>query len=93
MTNSPAPGELVRLAFDETRRAASNQATVCMYLLEAIALIREALDAAGLSDRTEALAEQGYLIAAGCRASSMLSADVDLVVETFTKRFSTVPYT
>jgi uncharacterized membrane protein len=93
MTNSPTPGELVRLAFDETRRAASNQATVCIYLLEAIALIREPLDAAGLSDRTEALAEQGYLIAAGCRASSMLSADVDLVVEAFTKRFATVPYT
>jgi uncharacterized membrane protein len=89
MTNSPTPGELVRLAFDETRRAAANQPTVCIYLLEAIALIREPLDAAGLSDRTEALVEQGYLIAAGCRASSMLSADVDLVEEAFAKRFAT----
>jgi len=77
------------LAFDETRRAASNQPTVCIYLLEAIALIRESLDAAGLSDRTDALVEQGYLIAAGCRTSSLLSADVDLVEEAFAKRFAT----
>ncbi|HUP73998.1 MAG TPA: DUF2254 domain-containing protein [Acidimicrobiales bacterium] len=89
MTNSPTTDELVRLAFDETRRAASNQPTVCIYLLQAIALIREPLDAVGLSDRTEALVEQGYLIAAGCRASSMLSADVDLVEEAFAKRFAT----
>ncbi|MEO5841950.1 MAG: DUF2254 domain-containing protein [Acidimicrobiales bacterium] len=91
MTNSPTTGDLIRLAFDETRRAAANHPTVCIYLLEAIALIREPLDAAGLSDRAGGLVEQAQLIAAGCRASTLLPADIDLVEKAFAKRFGARP--
>jgi len=87
LTNSPTTSELIGLAFDETRRAAASHPTVCIYLLEALALIRESLDEAGLKDRTGGLVAQGRLIVAGCRASALVPTDISLVEEAFAVRF------
>lgn len=79
--------ELIWLTFDEVRRAAADQPTVCIYLLEALELLKEALDAAGLSERTPALVEQAALVVAGCEATEVLAADLRLVQAAFEKRF------
>lgn len=80
--------ELIRLTFDEIRRAAANQPTVCIYLLEALELLKEALDSAGLGERTPALVEQATLVVAGCEATEVLPADLRLVRSAFEKRFA-----
>ena len=49
LVEQPTGDDLVRLAFGELRRAAATQPTVCIYLLEALHLLREGLDAAGLA--------------------------------------------
>ncbi len=87
----PTHDDLVDLAFDETRRAASTQPQVCIYLLEALKLLTEALDAAGLGDRTTRLTEQAGLVVAGCEAADNLAADVHRVQAAYSKRFSATP--
>jgi uncharacterized membrane protein len=83
--------DLVRLAFDELRRAAASQPTVCIYLLEALHLLRDGLDAAGLSSRTAVLVEQARLVVAGCDAANVLPADLDDVRGAYDKRFAAEP--
>jgi len=48
LAERPTHQDLVRLAFDEPRRAAADQPSVCIYLLEALALLHEIVAAAGL---------------------------------------------
>ena len=79
MAQQPTCDELVELAFDETRRAASAQPTVCIYLLEALALFREVLVTAGRADRTAAITAQARLVVAGCERSDLVPADVEVV--------------
>jgi uncharacterized membrane protein len=79
---------LVRLAFGELRRAAATQPAVCIYLLEALHLLREGLDATGLSSRTAVLVEQARLVVAGCEAADLLPADLDDVRDAYDKRFA-----
>ena len=79
--------DLVALAFDETRRAAANQPTVCLYLLEALDLLDESLRAAGLAYRSASLHHQARLIVAGCDAAGLLAADLDTVHRAYAKRF------
>lgn len=83
--------DLVRLAFGELRRAAATQPTVCIYLLEALHLLREGLDATGLSSRTAVLVEQARLVVAGCEAANVLPADLDDVRGAYDKRFASEP--
>lgn len=78
----------MRLTFDEVRRAASGQPTVCVYLLEALELLTEALRAAGLVERTPVLVEQARLVLAGSEAADLLPADLRLVGAAFDKRFA-----
>ncbi len=61
--------ELVRLTFDEVRRAAAGQPTVSIYLLAALALLHESMRAAGLHDRLEPLSAQARLVVSGCQAA------------------------
>ena len=91
LAQQPTHDELVRLTFDETRRAAAGQPAVCIYMLEALDLLNEALHAAGLADRTPALIEQADLIVAGCEAADVLPADLALVHAAYQKRFKTPP--
>jgi uncharacterized membrane protein len=88
LVEQPNGDDLVRLAFGELRRAAATQPTVCIYLLEALHLLREGLDAAGFSSRTAVLVEQARLVVAGCEASSVLQADLDDVRGAYDKRFA-----
>jgi len=88
VTQQPSHEDLVRLAFDETRRAAATQPAVCIYLLEALHLINEALRSAGLADRTAAPAEQAQLIAEGASVSSeLLTEDIQSVQTAYAERF------
>ncbi|HUG86946.1 MAG TPA: DUF2254 family protein [Euzebya sp.] len=87
LCEQPTHGELVRLAFDETRRAASDHPTVCIYLLEALELLHESLGAAGLHDRLDALADEARLVVAGCGAADLVPQDVQLVRAAYAKRF------
>ncbi len=83
---------LVRLAFAELRRAAATQPAVCIYLLEALHLLREGLDSTGLASRTAVLVEQARLVVAGCEAANLLPVDLDEVRGAFDRRFATDPY-
>ena len=80
--------DLVHLAFDEVRRAAATQPTVCLYLLEALKLLKEPLDAAGFTDRTGALTEQARLIVAGCEAADNLPADLEHIQQVLATGFA-----
>ncbi|MEQ8719181.1 MAG: DUF2254 domain-containing protein [Acidimicrobiales bacterium] len=92
VAQQPTHDDLVRLAFDETRRAAVAQPTVCIYLLEALHLISEALHSAGLSDRCGPLVEQARLIAKGASMSAdLLAEDIESVQVAHAKRFSVEP--
>ena len=84
-------GELVGIAFDETRRAAVSQPTVCVYLLESLHLLDEALRSAGLPDRTAPLLDQARLVAAGSETADLLPQDHELVRDAFAKRFGPEP--
>jgi len=87
VTQQPTHGELVALAFDETRRAAAAQPTVCVYLLEALYLLKESLDTRGLDDRIHLLADQARFVIAGCEAADLLPADIEVVRHAYAKRF------
>ncbi len=87
LVEQPNGDDLVRVAFGELRRAAATQPTVCIYLLEALHLLREGLDAAGFSSRTAVLVEQARLVVAGCEETNVLPADLADVRRAFDRRF------
>ncbi len=91
LVEQPTGDDLVRVAFVELRRAAATQPMVCIYLLEALHLLREGLDAAGLSNRTAVLVEQARLVVAGCEAADVLPADLDDVRSAYDRRFASDP--
>ncbi|MCJ7782028.1 MAG: DUF2254 domain-containing protein, partial [Acidimicrobiia bacterium] len=91
LVEQPDGDDLVRLAFGELRRAAATQPTVCIYLLEALHLLREGLDATGLSSRTAVLVEQARLVVAGCEAADLLPADLADVRRAYDRRFDADP--
>jgi len=93
LVEQPNGDDLVRLAFGELRRAAATQPTVCIYLLEALHLLREGLDATGLSSRTAVLVEQAQLVITGCEAANVLPADLDDVHRAYDKRFGSASAT
>jgi uncharacterized membrane protein len=90
LLQQPTHDELVALAFDETRRASSSHPTVCIYLLEAIALLLEPLGAEGHHHRTAALRDQARLVLEGCRSAEPLPQDLALVTAAYEKRFEAV---
>ena len=91
LVEQPDGDDLVRLAFNELRRAAATQPTVCIYLLEALHLLQEGLVASGLPSRTAVLVEQARLVVAGCETADVLPADLDDVRRAYDKRFTTDP--
>lgn len=93
LVEQPNRDDLVRLAFSELRRAAATQPTVCIYLLEALHLLWEGLEADGLSSRTSVLVEQARLVVAGCEAANVLPADLEDVRSAYDKRFAANPST
>ncbi len=78
--------DLICLAFDEVRQAAATMPTVCIYLLQALELLTEVLDA-GPSERRQALHRQATLVVAGCAAANNLPADLRDVQNAYQLRF------
>jgi uncharacterized membrane protein len=87
MTQQPSHRELIQVAFDETRRAAATQPTVCLYLLAALHSLIESLQAAGLDARTAELRRQAHLVTAGCGRSDVIEDDIQLVNATYDDYF------
>lgn len=83
--------DLVRLAFEETRRAGAEHPSVCIYLLEAIDLLVEPLLDTPLASRAAPLLEQARLVVVGCRAAGLLSEDLAQVERAYLKRFGRLP--
>lgn len=81
--------DLVRLAFDEVRRAAAPHPSVCIYLLEALRLLRESAEASGPHGVSKGIAEQAELVVLGCEAERLLPADIDEVRRAYHARFGT----
>ncbi len=79
--------DMVTLTYGEIRRAAASQPRVCIYLLESIDLLVEALRAEGLGRRTRPLLAQAQLIVAGIQDQGLLPADVELVERAYRHRF------
>ena len=83
--------DLVRLAFEETRRAGVEHPAVAVYLLEAIELLTEPLAGSPLAGRTAPLLEQARLVVLGSRAAGLLPEDLALVERAYLKRFGRLP--
>ena len=86
MAQQPTHDDLINLAFDEVRQAASALPVVCVYLLESLALLVEACPES-TPDRHEALLRQAQLVVAGCAAADNLPDDIHQVELAHTKRF------
>ena len=86
LMHQPTLDDLVRLVFDEVRRAAADKPTVCVYLLEALGLTAEALSSVDLPDRTAMLTEQAQLVVAGCERAALLPTDLRTVQRAFPNR-------
>lgn len=92
IAQQPTHADLVRLAFEETRRAAAPHPTVSIYLLEALDLLVEPLQGTELASRAEALVDQARLVVAGSRQEpGLLPADLAQVEDAFEKRFGPLP--
>ena len=83
----PSHSELVGLTFDEVRRAAAGQPSVCVHLLEALSALRESLASDGLTDRCPPLVAQADLVLAGAEAADLLPADLLAVRRAHAERF------
>jgi uncharacterized membrane protein len=87
LSQQPTYTDLVNLAFDETRLAAAAQPTVCIYLLESLALLDESVDADESDARVIALTAQARLVVSGCEESGMLPSDLGRVRQAYLARF------
>jgi uncharacterized membrane protein len=68
--------DLVALAFDEIRRAAAGMPAVCLYLLQSLHLLCQALEEADQAARAGPLRDQAGLVLAGVEsADGVLEAD------------------
>ncbi|CAN5358913.1 hypothetical protein BH23ACT3_BH23ACT3_02970 [soil metagenome] len=78
--------ELVDFSFEQIRRAAADDPSVCVYLLESIHLLGQSLDHA-TDDARQALIDQARLVVRNCENGRNIDADVGLVREAFRRRF------
>jgi len=88
MAQQPTHGELIQIAFDETRRAAAPHPTVCLYLLATLDSLIESLTAEGLVLRTTELHRQARLVAQGCGRDTTLDEDIESVNDTYAHKFN-----
>ncbi|MCZ7528800.1 MAG: DUF2254 domain-containing protein [Acidimicrobiia bacterium] len=88
ITEASRPDELVGLAFDEVRLAAADKPAVCIYLLEALSLLVEALRADGRDALCDPLLRQAAEVVRGASLASLPEGDVEQVREAYAKRFA-----
>jgi uncharacterized membrane protein len=85
--------DLVSLGFDEIRRQAAAHPTVSIYLLQALHLLRGALDEHGEPDRAQALERQAQLIVESSEAAYLVPADLRAVQDAHARRFQSIATT
>jgi uncharacterized membrane protein len=78
---------IVRLAFEEVRVCAAGSPIVAVYLLEALRLIRESLQAFGRPRRAPEIERQARLVEEGIRNASHIKEDYDLIAKARQDRF------
>ncbi len=83
----PTHAELVDLTFDEVRRAAADEPSVCVQLLEILWVLHESSASDGLTDRCPPLETQADLVLAGAEAADLLPADLGAVRRAHAERF------
>ena len=88
LPEAPDHVALIRVAFDETRRAAAGQPAVCIYLLEALRLLAESTGAARWPDAMREIRTQARLVVTGCEQTQQLPEDLASVREAHRRRFS-----
>lgn len=88
MAQQPSHRDLIRLTFEETRRAGAMQPTVCSYLLASLESLIETTEASGFHDRTPELYRQARLVVAGCGRSDLLDDDIDQVGDMYARKFN-----
>lgn len=86
LREQPSHDDLIRLTFDEVRQAAAGLPRVCIYLLEALALLLETSPVDAVHQR-QSLLRQAQLVVTGCAAASNLPVDIQEVELAYTKRF------
>lgn len=67
---TPTHEDLVATGFEELRRAAAPHPRVCIYLLESLHLVRQAVEGAGLDRRAGLLADQARLLLEAAEAEA-----------------------
>ena len=85
LTQEPTASELVRLGFEEVRQAAAPHPAVCVYVLEALQLLRESITS---REAHEALEREATLVVAGSDASEALDEDKEVVRDAYRRRFA-----
>ena len=78
---------LIRLAFEEVRRAASGQPAVCIYLLEALRLLAESIEDDRWPEAVEEIRTQAGLVVTGCELSRLVPEDLASVRDAHRIRF------
>jgi uncharacterized membrane protein len=80
--------ELIGLAFDEVRLAATGMPTMCVYLLELLHLLEEAVDVDRLDPEAfAAIRRQAALIRASADRTDLLAHDADHIRDAHDRRF------
>ena len=80
--------DLVKLTFEEIRRAAASQPTVCVYLLEAMELLCRALEGPEHAMIRTGIKEQAGLVVEGCEAAELIPHDMTEVRRAYAHRFA-----
>eukprot|EP00980_Cylindrotheca_fusiformis_P017134 scaffold5276_cov134-Cylindrotheca_fusiformis.AAC.1 len=90
LDEQPTHDGIVRLAYNEVRVCAAASPTVCMYLIESLRLIREALKAADLEHRAPEIERQVQMIEAGCQKAGHVHSDNEFIATVRSDRFPNV---
>lgn len=80
---------IVRLGFEEARICAASSPMVALYILEALRLIRESLQAAGHPHRAPEIERQARLTEENIRNASHIKEDYEFIVKARRDRFNT----
>ena len=71
--------DYVNWAFDQIRQAGASQPAIVFILLRTLGMLKEEVEAAGLPNRVVPLQKQAELILATCKATCLLSEDLEQV--------------
>jgi uncharacterized membrane protein len=86
LPEAPHAEELIGLAFDEVRRSAGSHPTVCVYLLDALGQLHEAVGPSS-AEVDEALVAQAHLVVAQAEAAGLEQEGLETVRAAHRARF------